>query len=90
MHPEKGILESSIIAMIQSEAIKFKTFSNCQGLIDVEITSDVFTDKKFMISVYEDDWNSCPARTIASELADLISDGDIEFIPLAEEQCFAK
>lgn len=77
-------VEKAIESMIQSKVIKFKSLSKYCNVVDVDITSDVFTDKKFISSVYEDDWNSCPDRAVASELSKLVIDGELEFAPLTQ------
>lgn len=85
MNTKKDIAEKAIKAMIQIGVITFSSLSICGGLVDVNVTSGVFMDKTFVASVYEDDWNSCPARAVVSELAELIVDGELEFVPLAED-----
>lgn len=68
-----------ILSMIQLGFIRFQSYSHCYGQIDVEVTSDVFTDKSFFISVYEDEWNNGPDRSVASALSDLATSGNIKF-----------
>ena len=84
MDIQKNHIENAIKAMIQIGVIKFRSLSKYHNVADFYVTSDIFTDKTFISSVYEDDWNNCPARAVAAELTSLIIDGKLEFIPLKE------
>lgn len=88
MNTNNSMMRKVIEMLLQIGLIKFKRFSNCWGLVDVEITSGLFmeTEKGFFIEIYEDDWSSDPTRAVVTELVELISNGEINFsVPLCKE-----
>lgn len=69
--------------LIDDGVIQFSAYSWCFNMVDMIVKSDVFIDHEFILTVKEDDWNAGPSKAVASEIADAILDGSIQF---AKEQ----
>lgn len=78
-------LEQAVGAMLETGVIQFKPFSWCLGLVDMTVTSEVFTEKEDIFTVYEDDWNDGPAKSVAKELTQAITSDTLKFIPCTEK-----
>ena len=78
-------LEQAVGAMLETGIIQFKPFSWCFGVVDMTVSSDVFTDKEGVLTVNEDDWNGGPAKCVAKELTQAITSGGLKFIPCTEK-----
>lgn len=78
-------LEQAVGAMLEVGIIQFKPFSWCSGLVDMTVSSEVFTDKEGLLTVKEDDWNGGPAKCVAKELSRAITSGSLKFIPCTEK-----
>lgn len=78
-------LEQAVGAMLETGIIQFKPFSWCFRVVDMIVTSEVFTDKEGVLTVDEDDWNGGPANCVAKELTKAITSGNLKFIPCTEK-----
>lgn len=78
-------LEKAVGAMLETGTIQFKPFSWCFRVVDMIVTSEVFTDKEGVLTVDEDDWNGGPANCVAKELTKAITSGNLKFIPCTEK-----
>ena len=70
--------------MLETGTIQFKPFSWCFRVVDMIVTSEVFTDKEGVLTVDEDDWNG-GANCVAKELTKAITSGNLKFIPCTEK-----
>ena len=86
---ERAVAEQQMVllmeAMLEKEIIRFRAYAWCFGMVDMFVTSDLFAEKEFVLSVYEDDWNGGPSKCVAEELAKTGAEGKIEFVPLTRE-----
>lgn len=78
-------LEEAVGAMLETGIIQFKPFSWCFGLVDITVSSEVFTEKEGVLTVNEDDWNSGPTKCVAKELTQAITSNRLKFIPCTEK-----
>lgn len=62
-------------ALLDSGAIAFDPFSWAFGYVDMEISSQVFTDHSFRLSVPEEDWEGGPADSVCDTLYELLETG---------------
>ena len=70
-------------AMLEKGVIRFQAFAWSFGLVDMTVTSELFTDRECIMSVRRDDWDEGPAESVAKELARVVFSGDLAFVPLA-------
>lgn len=78
-------LEQAIGAMLETGMIQFEPFSWCYRLVDMTVSSQVFTNKECVITVDEDNWNCGPANCVAKELTQAITSGWLKFVPCTEK-----
>lgn len=78
-------LEQAVGAMLETGIIQFKPFAWSFGLVDMTVSSEVFTDKEFLLTANQDDWNGGPAKCVAKELMQAITSGNLKFIPCTEK-----
>lgn len=81
----KGQMIRLMEAMLEKEVIRFQAYAWCFRMVDMFVMSDLFDEKEFVLSVYEDDWNGGPAKCVAEELAKTVAEGKIKFVPLTRE-----
>lgn len=83
---ERKALEGVLGAALMVGAIEFKPHTWALGCVTMTVSSEMFTDKVFELTVSEDDWESGPNRTVAAELAGLIMCGGLKPIPAEERK----
>lgn len=76
---KRGALSDTMLSLIDRKAIRFEGFSWCFGMVDLNVMSTVFSDKKFVMSVKESDWNDGPEEAVALMLAELVEEGELKF-----------
>lgn len=79
-------LERKIFAMIEAGKIKFQSTSRCFGYVEAKIENTVFTDVQFTTAIPRSDWDNFPDIGVAKNLAHLIKQGELEFLPEVQEQ----
>lgn len=72
-------------AVLEKEIIQFRAYAWCFDMVDMFITSDLFAEKEFVLSVREDGWNGGPSICVAKELVKTVAEGKIKFVPLTRE-----
>lgn len=82
---ENTMLQQAIGAMLMTGAIEFEAYSWCFGFVDMKVSTKIFTDEEFVMSVKEDDWNDGPAASVADQLTELVMNGEITFRPVQEQ-----
>lgn len=73
----ENLLKYTILLAIKTNIIHFKPFSWCFGLVDIIITSKMFSDGNFVMSVCEDNWEGGPEECVAENLTSMVINGDI-------------
>lgn len=72
-------LFQTMLCLIERGAIKYEAYSWCFQMVDMRVMSAVFSDKKFIMTVPESEWNDGPSEAVAMTLAQMVVDGELEF-----------
>lgn len=78
---DKQKIMSEVEKLIDDGTIQFEAYSWCFRMVDMVVKSSVFSDCEFILTVREDDWNDGPDTAVASEIADAILDGSLQWAP---------
>ena len=79
-------LERKLLTMIEEGKINFQSTSRCFGYVEAEVRNTVFKDEEFTTAVPREDWDNDPTSGLAKNLADLISQDELEFLPGVEQE----
>lgn len=81
-------LMRNIDTMIKDGVIRFEPYSWCFKMVDVSITSDIFSDSPFVISIPRNKWDCNPDRAVADELSELILNEEVDLIKRKGSVCY--